>query len=103
MQTTDLVDEKWLLGKSGFKAIQYLSTGIPFVVTPIGVTKEIGIENETHFTALNHEQWYRSLELLLQSAELRQRMGTAGREHAIKYYTVSQQADKIASTLYKVI
>lgn len=103
MQTTDLVNEKWLMGKSGFKAIQYLSVGIPFVVTPIGVTKEIGIENETHFTALNKEQWYKSLEKLLQSAELRKKMGATGRAYALENYTVSQQADKIASTLHRAV
>lgn len=103
MTTTDLVNEEWLLGKSGFKAIQYMSVGIPFVVTPIGITKEIGIDDETHFTALNKEQWYKTLEMLLQSDELRKKMGAAGRKFALENYTVSRQADKIASTLRRAV
>lgn len=103
MQTTDLVNEKWLLGKSGFKAIQYLSVGIPFVVTPIGVTTEIGIENETHFPAIDKRQWFEKLEKLLQSAELRKKMGAAGRKFALENYTVSKHTGKIAGTLRKVI
>jgi glycosyltransferase involved in cell wall biosynthesis len=99
MQTTHLVSEEWLMGKSGFKAIQYLSVGVPFVVTPVGVTKEIGVENETHFTASGKEEWYEKLEKLLQSTELRKKMGARGREFALDNYTVSQQAHKLASTL----
>lgn len=103
LQTTDSVSEKWLTGKSGFKAIQYLSIGIPFVVTPIGVTGEIGVENETHFTAVSKEQWYENLEKLLQSAELRKKMGAKGRKYALKHYTVLQQAEKIAGVLRKTV
>lgn len=103
LQTTELVDEKWLKGKSGFKAIQYLSVGIPFVVTPIGITEEIGIENETHFTAVNNEQWSLNLEKLLQSYELRKKMGAEGRNYALEHFTVVRQAEILAATLQRVV
>lgn len=103
LQTTDLIDEKWLQGKSGFKAIQYLSVGIPFVVTPIGITEEIGIVDVTHFTALDNEQWYEKLERLLQSYELRKKMGVNGRNYALEHYTVERQAEIIARTLHSVV
>ena len=38
-------NEQWILGKSGFKAIQYLAVGVPFVMSPIGVCAEIGEVN----------------------------------------------------------
>lgn len=99
MQTTDLVNEEWLMGKSGFKAIQYMSVGVPFVVTPVGITGEIGIENETHFTAVNKEQWFEKLATLLESTETRKRIGKNGRDFALKHFTVARQSEIIAETL----
>lgn len=101
--TTDLVNKEWLMGKSGFKAIQYMSVGIPYVVTPIGVTSEIGIENQTHFTALTEQDWYEKLAKLLESPSLRVEMGNNGRKYALENYTVSQQAQILATTLRNTV
>ncbi len=103
MQTTDLVNEEWLMGKSGFKAIQYMSVGIPFVVTPIGITTEIGLEDKTHFTAVNNDQWYEKLALLSDSYETRRRMGENGRNFALENYTTLRQAEIIAETLRRAV
>jgi len=92
--------QDWLVGKSGFKAIQYMAIGIPFVVSPVGVCAEIGIENETHFAATTEEQWYESLQNLLESFEKRREMGGKGRDYALRHFTVSQQTDKIAEVLH---
>lgn len=97
------VSKEWLAGKSGFKAIQYMSVGIPFVVTPAGVCAEIGIENKTHFSAQNQEQWYESLAKLLKSAERRKRMGAEGRRYALEYYTVSRQTKLITEVIQKAV
>jgi glycosyltransferase involved in cell wall biosynthesis len=93
----------WLNGKSGFKAIQYLALGIPFVVSPIGVCAEIGIDGETHFAATSPEQWYESLRVLLESFEERREMGAKGRDYALKHFTVMQQTDRIAEVLHNVM
>jgi len=71
--------KEWLVGKSGFKAIQYMAVGIPFVMTPIGVCAEIGEPNQTHFNAQNDKEWYQSLDKLLSDLALRKEMGIKGR------------------------
>lgn len=103
MQTNDFVSNEWLMGKSGFKAIQYMSVGVPFVVTPVGITMEIGIKNKTHFTAENNNQWYEKLAVLLESSKTRQQMGKNGRNFALENYTVALQTEIIARTLEGVI
>ncbi|HSK71602.1 MAG TPA: glycosyltransferase family 4 protein [Pyrinomonadaceae bacterium] len=92
----------WILGKSGFKAIQYLACGIPFVMSPVGVCSEIGEPNITHFNAVTEEDWYNSLDTLLSDSSLRNEMGARGREYSLQNYTVSTQADILANTFYKV-
>lgn len=98
---TDSVSEEWILGKSGFKAIQYLSVGIPFVMSPVGVCKEIGVAGETHLNANSVDEWKGSLELLLKDAAKRKTMGTAAREYALLHYGLEQQADTLADILKK--
>ena len=90
---------EWLAGKSGFKAVQYMAVGVPFVVTPVGVCAEMGEAGRTHFCARTPEEWRASLASLLSDARLRRRMGEAGREHALRHYTVPQQAEKLARAL----
>lgn len=103
LAVTNFLSKEWLMGKSGFKAIQYMSIGIPFVVTPVGVCGEVGVENKTHFSASNKEQWFEALAKLLESAQIRKIMGDSGRKYALEHYTVSQQTDKIADTLHEAV
>lgn len=101
LEAVDSIKKEWLAGKSGFKGIQYMAVGIPFVVTPVGVCGEIGIEYKTHFNASNKEEWSESLAKLIESAELRKEMGKNGRKYALEHYSVQQQADKIADVIRK--
>jgi len=94
-----LYAEKWAAGKSGFKAIQYMAVGIPFVATPVGAMAEIGDAGTTHFHATSNDEWLRTLDLLLADAHLRQTMGASGRRHAVEHYSLSEQADKLARAL----
>lgn len=103
MEFGNKTPDEWIAGKSGFKAIQYMSVGIPFVVTPIGVCAEIGIEGETHFSAETTEEWYTSLDNLLSNDELRKKMGIAGRSFALQNFSLQKQAEKLAQTLVEVL
>jgi glycosyltransferase involved in cell wall biosynthesis len=94
-----LYAEKWAAGKSGFKAIQYMAVGIPFVAAPIGAMAEIGEAGVSHFHATTDDEWFRGLELLLADVQLRESMGAAGRRHAVEHYLLADQADKLASAL----
>lgn len=96
---TGLYANNWATGKSGFKAIQYMAVGIPYVVTPVAACAEIGEANVTHFCAETTAEWGAKLEILLGDRERRREMGEAGRRHATQYYTVPAQADKLALAL----
>ena len=94
-----LWDEPYARGKSGFKAIQFMSIGIPFVTSPVGICATIGEPGQTHFLAGSEGQWYAALDELLSTEGLRKRMGTRGREHALARYTVEKQGELIAAAL----
>ena len=94
-------NQEWLRGKSGFKAVQYMAAGVPFVMSPVGVCAEMGDVGKTHLNAETEEDWYNSLDRLLGDAGLRQRMGKSGREHSLDNYTVEKQADILAGVFWK--
>ena len=93
----------WAAGKSGFKAIQYMAVGIPFVASPVGAVAEIGEAGATHLTATSPEEWMVALKLLLEDVETRKKMGAAGRQHVTQHYSLSDQAEKLIQALYRVV
>ena len=96
IQTLKNAPPEWIAGKSGFKAIQYMAVGVPFVMTPIGVCAEIGTPNVTHFEATGGDEWYNALDKLLSDDKLREKMGKSGRQNSLAFYTVPEQAEILA-------
>jgi glycosyltransferase involved in cell wall biosynthesis len=94
-----MYSENWASGKSGFKAIQYMAVGIPYVASPVGVIEEIGQNGITHIHATTSIEWYEALDRLLSDAKLRSTMGAAGRSHVVEHYSLSDQTEKLAAAL----
>ena len=91
---------EWSLGKSGFKAIQYMAVGVPYVATPVGAAAEIGEAGTTNLFATSSSEWYEALAMLLANGSRRRKMGEAGRRHALEHYGLAAQADKLAAALH---
>ncbi len=96
INVTETAKKEWLQGKSGFKAIQYLAVGIPFVMSPIGVCAEIGVPGETHFNAETETEWHDAIDKLLSDKELRQQMGANDRRHSLEFYDVPMHTAALA-------
>jgi glycosyltransferase involved in cell wall biosynthesis len=94
-----LYSGEWAAGKSGFKALQYMAVGVPYVATPVGAVAEIGEPGTTHLCATNNDEWQRALAELIEDSARRQRLGAAGRQHVIENYGLAAQADKLADAL----
>ena len=89
-----LPDEPWARGKCGMKAVQYMGAGLPAVVSPIGVNREIvtpGLDGEH---AAGPDDWVAALERLLRDASLRRRMGAAAHDTVSLRYSAESQAPR---------
>jgi glycosyltransferase involved in cell wall biosynthesis len=86
-------------GKCSFKMIQYMSCGIPVVVSPVGMNTEVLQKGEIGFGPPKPHDWVDALETLLSSPDLCARMGRAGREVAELLYGVEVLAPQLAKTL----
>lgn len=94
-----LTENDWNAGKSGFKAVQYMAVGVPFVMSPVGVCATLGVAGTTHFLARTPDEWGRHLAALLAGEDLRRAMGRAGRRYAEEHFALEPQADRIAEIL----
>lgn len=94
-----IVEDDWSVGKSCFKAIQYMAVGIPFVVSPVGACNDIAEPNGTHFVARTEDEWYEHISRLLSDEGLRRQMGESGRNYAVTNYSVEVNAPKLAEVL----
>jgi glycosyltransferase involved in cell wall biosynthesis len=98
------IDEgEWSAAKSGFKAIQYMASAVPFVMSPVGVCATIGQTGVTHFNAVTDDHWREALRRLIGDAELRARMGRAGRAYAERHYSIDAYADTLAAVIRSAI
>lgn len=92
-----LREDIWSAGKCGFKGLQYMALGIPSVLSPIGVNNEIISHEENGFLAHSPEEWKTTLEKLIQSAELRKKIGLHGRTTILNHYSVKSQENNYLS------
>lgn len=94
-----IADDEWSAGKAGLKAVQYMATGVPFVMSPIGVCATMGVPGRTHFAAVTDDDWLDALRRLVIDAALRKQMSAAGRAFAVENYSVEAQADVLAALI----
>lgn len=90
-----LQDDIWSKGKCGFKAIQYGSMGIPTILSPVGVNKEIVIEGITGYFALNDIDWFDKLESIIANPSHRIKMGLEARKRICAEYSSHVWSDII--------
>jgi glycosyltransferase involved in cell wall biosynthesis len=91
-----LPDDAWTRGKCGAKALQYMGLAIPTVCSPVGVNVEIVDHGRNGLLAATEDEWVARLTELLESFELRQRLGTAGRLTVVERFDGAEVAERVA-------
>ena len=74
-----LPDDEFSRGKCGLKALQFMATGRPVVVSPVGVNTQIVNSGVNGIVASTADDWIQAFEALAASPDLRERLGCAGR------------------------
>ena len=89
-----LPDDEWTKGKCGFKGLQYMALEIPTIMSPVGVNIEIIDDGINGFLASTEEEWVAKLSELIESKELREKIGKEGRKTIVKQYSVDANKQK---------
>lgn len=88
-----LPNDEWAKGKCGFKGLQYMALEIPTIMSPIGVNTEIIQDGINGFLAKSEQEWVEKLSILIESKELREKIGKAGRKTVENRYSTEAQKE----------
>jgi glycosyltransferase involved in cell wall biosynthesis len=83
-------------GKCGFKQLQYMAVGAPFVSSWVGGARDFVVDGENGLVAHTADDWYRHLKSLLESQELRSRLSQNGRRLVETEYCIEVQGPRVA-------
>jgi glycosyltransferase involved in cell wall biosynthesis len=76
-----------------------MACGLPVVASPVGVNSNIVANGATGFLATDPDQWRASLKRLIDDAELRRKMGEAGRNRAVEAYSLQAHAPRLVEIM----
>jgi glycosyltransferase involved in cell wall biosynthesis len=86
-------------GKSPIKGIQYMASGIPTILTPMGATRDMFQEGETGLFANTTEEWRGAISKLARDSALRLRMGRHARSVFEQTYELTRIVPLVAKAL----
>lgn len=95
-------DNEWTKGKCGFKAILYMSMGLPCVCADVGANKDIIEDGVNGYLASGEDEWVNKLTLLAESAQLRRKIGAAGRKTVEERFSLKANAPKFLAVIQSV-
>lgn len=82
------------LGKCAFKAIQYMSLGVPPVVSPVGASSVVVQNGVNGMWVDGADEWYLALEALFNNTDLRTQIGKAARDRIVNHYSVKATTER---------
>ena len=92
-------DDPWVRYKGNAKMIQYMAVGLPVVGSAVGFNLELVDRGSNGLLAASSDEWVEALGGLLDSAELRRRLGAAARTTILERYTVQSRLGEYESIL----
>lgn len=91
-----LADDKWSWGKCAFKMLQYMGVGLPVIVSPVGMNRDVLQKADIGFAASSPEQWYEALVSLYEEKSHGVELGLAGRKVVEQFYNADIVAGELA-------
>lgn len=94
-----LRDTSWDRGKCSYKMLQYMACGLPVVVSPVGMNRELLAAARCGYGAATLDDWRDALMALLRDPDHARELGCAGRRLADARFSVPRVAVHIADAL----
>ena len=91
-----LADDKWARGKCSFKMLQYMGVGLPVIVSPVGMNREVLDKGDVGLPAGTEDEWYQALESLYKNKSQGIKLGIEGRKVVEQHYNADIIAREMA-------
>jgi len=88
-----LKHDQWAEGKCGFKALQYMSLGIPALVSPVGVNTIMVDHNINGFYCRNEQEWELYLRKLIADKVLLNEISSRTQQKVKEKYSVQSNTE----------
>lgn len=96
-----LPETPWARGKCGYKLIQYMACGRPFIASRISAELNLVKNGENGFLADSMDQWVDRLEMLYNNRIQIENMGKVGRRMVAERYSLDVTAPHLMSLILK--
>ena len=97
-----LPDDEWARGKCAFKLIQYMACAIPVIASPVGANVEV-VNGICGLMATTHEEWAEALRWLRDRPLSRAKMGSAGRDRVMQYYSLHKNLPILENVIREAV
>ena len=94
-----LDDSPWTRAKCSFKLLQYMALGIPSVVSPVGMNREVIEHGRNGLLAMTDEDWINGLDELISQPAQRQDIARAGRSTIERSFDLPVVSDRLVKAL----
>lgn len=98
-----LADNEHTCGKCSFKMLQYMSCGLPVVVSPVGMNKFVLSLGDIGLSAITIDDWVDALDFFYHNRALAQKMGTTGRDLVEAEFSTEVVSRKIAKAFHSLL
>jgi glycosyltransferase involved in cell wall biosynthesis len=98
-----LIDDRWTKGKCSFKMLQYMAVGLPVVVSPVGMNRDVLQKGNCGFAAASPDEWYEALDCLYNDWSLQTKLGRAGRKVVEDFYNADIVATELANIFKSLV
>lgn len=96
-------DDPWARGKCAMKALLYMAMGIPAVCSAVGTNCEVIHHGQNGLLARTQDEWLDCLTTLIENADLRDQLGSAGRRTVEEHYSARRCAARFADVVREVV
>ncbi len=86
-------NDRWTLGKCGFKIVQYMAAGLPVIASPVGANGQIVLPGQTGFLPEEPAEWADAVAILAADTAKRQAMGAAARARVEECFSIARAVD----------
>lgn len=98
-----LPDSEWTRGKCAFKMLLYMATGIPAVVSPVGMNREVLAMGSVGIPATDDHGWYDALSFYHGNPRCREEHGGVGRSVAERRFSRDSISGSLAEILRELV
>jgi glycosyltransferase involved in cell wall biosynthesis len=92
-------DDEWGRGKTGFKPVVYMSSGVACIASPVGGVTEFLKDDVNGRLASTAEEWRVALAQLVDDPAGRERLAVEGRRTVVGWYSLDKQGPRLLEVL----